>query len=209
MTPAQRRAVWMLGAAQCAFWGLLYYGYATLQTSLLTALDVAPTTLAGAFSFGLLAMAALAPGVGRALDRDRGPQAMRAGAVVGVAGLSLLAGADGPLALFVAFTLIGIAMAGLLYEPAFGIVTRAFASPHDRLRALSAVTVFGGLASTLYLPAFGLAIDGAGWRGALLIAAAWLLLHALLLERWTFSILRHAAGAAPRGSRAARSASRA
>lgn len=30
MTPALRRAIWLLGGGQCVYWGMLYYGFSVL-----------------------------------------------------------------------------------------------------------------------------------------------------------------------------------
>ena len=43
-------------------------------------------------------------------------------------------------------------MSAVLYEPVFAIVGKAIADAGDRLRAIATITVFGGLASTLFLP---------------------------------------------------------
>ena len=61
---------------------------------------------------------------------------------------------------------LGLCMAATLYEPAFAIVGRAHTHPAERLRALAAVTVFGGLASTVFLPVTALLVRGLGWRVA-------------------------------------------
>jgi predicted MFS family arabinose efflux permease len=67
-------------------------------------------------------------------------------------------------------------MAATLYEPAFASVGRAIANPRDRLRALSIVTVFGGLASTAVLPLTAFLLDRSSWRWT--VAALGLLMAA-------------------------------
>jgi hypothetical protein len=66
--------------------------------------------------------------------------------------------------------------------------------PAQRLRALAAVTLFGGLASTLFLPGTAYLVAGVGWRGAVLVLAA--LLGASTLITHTF-VFRHLGAAAP------------
>jgi MFS family permease len=72
--------------------------------------------------------------------------------------------------LYAAWVLIGLAMAMLLYDPAFAILTRR--EPQRYLRGITALTLVGGFASTLAFPAVAALMAWAGWRGALLAIAA-------------------------------------
>jgi hypothetical protein len=78
----------------------------------------------------------------------------------------------GVIALYTVWAVLGLCMAASLYEPAFVIVGRSFTDPRHRLRALAAVTLFGGLASTVFLPATAFLLASWGWRGAVLVLAA-------------------------------------
>ena len=49
----------------------------------------------------------------------------------------------------------------VLYEPAFAVVVRWF---HDRRRALLAVTLVAGFASTVALPTANALTESLGWR---------------------------------------------
>lgn len=194
MTPALRRAVWWLGACQCVFWGVLYYGFSVVLVPIDRALAVSQATVAGAFSGGLLAMALVAPRIGRWLDQGRGPSVVRAGAAFAVLGLVLLSQVESVAGLYAAWLLLGLAMAALLYESAFALVIRAVGETGDRLRALAAVTVMGGLASTLFLPLMALIVERLGWRDAQLAAAAFVLLAAVAMEWRVFPALPSHAG---------------
>jgi MFS family permease len=77
-------------------------------------------------------------------------------------------------------------MATLLYDPAFATITAWF--ERQRLRAITAVTLMAGLASTIFIPLAAFLVGDFGWRQALVILAAILALgtilpHALLLRR--------------------------
>jgi predicted MFS family arabinose efflux permease len=77
-------------------------------------------------------------------------------------------------------------MAMVLYEPAFAVIARWFRE--DRDRAVLALTVVAGFASTVYLPLAGWLVDARGWRDALVIlavilAALTIAPHALVLRR--------------------------
>jgi hypothetical protein len=78
-------------------------------------------------------------------------------------------------------------MAATLYEPAFVIIGRAHEDSTRRLRALAAVTLVGGLASTVFLPVTGLSVAAIGWRGAVLVLAAMLAGSTWATRVWVFS----------------------
>lgn len=189
MTPALRRAVWWLGACQCVFWGVLYYGFSVVLVPMDRALVASQAMVAGAFSAGLLVMALVAPRFGRWLDRGRGTTVVRLGVGLAVVGLVLLSQVASVAGLYAAWGVLGLAMAALLYESAFALVVRAVDDAGDRLRALAAVTVMGGLASTLFLPLLALAVEHLGWRKAQLVAACVVLLAAAVMERFVFPAL--------------------
>lgn len=172
MTP---RAVVALGIGQCVNWGVLYYAFAMLVLPLERELAVPTWVVTGAFSLALLMSAAAAPTVGRWGDRDRGGLLMQAGGITAAALLMAWTFMPGVLLLYVVWAALGLCMAATLYEPAFVIVGRAYQDPARRLRALAVVTLFGGLASTIFLPGTALLVDAVAWRGAVLVLAALLL----------------------------------
>lgn len=185
-----RRAVWVLGVSQCVYWGVLYYGFSVLLMPIQTELGLSRSAVAGAFSASLLVGALTAPVVGRWIDRDHGPLMMRTGVLVAAAGLLLSAWITTLFGLYVAWIVIGIAMAAILYEPAFGVVIRAIENSQDRFRSLAAVTILGGLASTVFLPIIGMAVPAFGWRSTQILGAVVVLIAAWTLERYTFPNLR-------------------
>jgi MFS family permease len=80
---------------------------------------------------------------------------------------------------------IGLAMACVLYEAAFTVVTKWFRV--RRRQALTAVTLVGGWASFVFSPLSSWLIDVQGWRHALItlaiiLAAATVPLHGLFLR---------------------------
>jgi predicted MFS family arabinose efflux permease len=66
---------------------------------------------------------------------------------------------------------VGICAATVLYEPALAIVVSWF-DPQRRARAVLAVIVVAGFASTIFMPLTGLLADRYGWRAAVLLLAA-------------------------------------
>lgn len=167
------RAVAALGLGQLVNWGVLYYAFAVLLQPVQAELAVAPWVVTGAFSLALFVSALLAPAVGRLSDRGRGGASIVSGSLVAAVLLAAWALRPGVVTLYVVWVGLGVCMAAALYEPAFAVVTRAHAAPDVRLRALATVTLYGGLASTAFLPLTALLVSAVGWRSATgLLAAA-------------------------------------
>jgi len=188
--PPSRSVIRTLGAAQCVYWGILYYAYAVLIVPMRVEFGTSEAVIAGAYSLGLLVCALLAVVAGRRFDRGQGVAWMRAGAHAVpplLVGWSL---ASGTTMLYVVWVALGACMALVLYEAAFALVTRAVAEPAQRLRALATVTVVGGLASTVFLPLIGAGTAGLGWRATLqLLAVVWLA-TTLVMERTAWPALQ-------------------
>jgi predicted MFS family arabinose efflux permease len=70
-------------------------------------------------------------------------------------------------AFYLIWVCIGASMAGVLYEPAFAVITTVFGP--DARRAITALTLVGGFASTVFMPLTQLCIGALGWRNALLV----------------------------------------
>jgi predicted MFS family arabinose efflux permease len=189
MTPAERRAVLVLGAGQCVNWGVLYYAFGALVLPLERAFATSRTVIAGAFSAALIVAAAIAPSVGRLLDRGQGGRLLQGGSLVTVACLALWPFLPGVVGLYVIWMLLGVAMAAGLYEPAFAIVGRRFADDDDRMRAVAAVTLFGGLASTCFVPFTTALEQRVGWAGASLGLALTAGVAAAGVGRWALPLL--------------------
>ena len=166
-----RRGLIALGIGQCINWGVLYYAFAVLVLPLQRELGVETWLVTGAFSGALLMSAALAPVVGRRDDRGMGPRVMHVGGLAASALLLSWTVLPGLAALYFVWAGLGLCMAATLYEPAFVVIGRAYREPAARLRALSVITLFGGLASTAFLPATAFLVTASGWRGAVIVLA--------------------------------------
>lgn len=181
-----RRALIALGIGQCVNWGALYYAFAILVLPLERELAVPTWIVTGAFSLALLMSAAAAPLVGRWADRDHGARLIQGGAMIAALLLVAWAAVPGVLMLYLVWAALGLCMAAALYEPAFVLVGRAYDHPVQRMRALATVTLFGGLASTIFLPATALLVGAMEWRGAVLVLAALLAVSAAITHTFAF-----------------------
>src|SRR5262245_52286154 len=189
--------VWTLAVAQVISWGSLYYTFLLFVVPMQESLGWSRPLLNGALSLGLLATGAVAFPVGAWIDRHGGRTVITLGSLLG--GLLLLAWArvESPWAFYLIWALIGASLAGVLYEPAFAVLTATFGP--DARRAITAMTLVGGFASTVFMPLTQLLIATWGWRQALLILgglnlAVCVPLHALFVPAPPAS---HPPGATP------------
>jgi len=196
-----RRALIALGIGQCVNWGVLYYAFAVLLTPLEQELQMPAWVVTGAFSLALFMSAVVAPHAGAWCDAGRGSAVMQIGGFSAALLLVLWALVPGLVTLYVVWAGLGLCMAATLYEPAFVIVGRSFSDPKQRLRSLAVVTLFGGLASSVFLPLTALLVAQAGWRHAVLGLGALLLVSTAITRKLVFhdeGVLRGAVALNPR-----------
>jgi len=165
----RRRVLAVLGLTQTVSWGILYYAFPVLAPSISRDTGWSTPSITGAFSLALVTSAGVGLLVGRRLDR-RGPRTvMTAGSLLGVAAVAGIALAPTYPLFLVAWLLAGAAMAATLYPPAFAALTRWW-HPHH-IRALTALTLVAGFASTVFAPLTALLDGDYGWRRTYLILA--------------------------------------
>lgn len=155
------RIIVALGIGQIISWGMLIYGIAVLGAPIASELGLSRSTVFGAFSAALLVAGCAIPYSGAVVDRIGGRRVLIAGAAISAAGMGLLAMASSPALLIVGWLTLGIAMATSLYETAFATLSQQVQALR---RAITAVTLFGGFASTVFLPLTLYATELVGWR---------------------------------------------
>ncbi|MFF8717667.1 MFS transporter [Streptomyces sp. NPDC015184] len=180
-----RAALPALCLTQITSWGIVYYAFPILNPEITHATGWSAGATTAAFSLALVVSALAGIRVGRTLDR-RGPRAvMTTGSILGTVSLLLVAAAPTLPFFFAGWALAGLAMATTFYQPAFAALTRWWAPDH--IRALTVVTLVGGLASTVFAPLTALLAERLSWRHAYLALAGLLTVltiptHALALR---------------------------
>ena len=147
-----------------------FYIFAAMVVSWHEALGWEKATLALGPTLAILISAALAPFVGRAVDRGQGPRLMAGGALVGALALAVLAGASRQWVYLLAWAGLGVAQASCLYEVCFALLIRRFGLAARA--AITQVTLVAGLASTLAFPAAAALTQALGWQGTVWVAVA-------------------------------------
>jgi predicted MFS family arabinose efflux permease len=164
-----------LGTAQTLAWASSYYLPAMLAAPMARDLGVATPTVFAAFSVALVISALVGPASGRAIDRHGGRPVLMGTNLVFAAGLVSLGLASGPVSLFAAWALLGLAMGCGLYESAFAALVRLYG--HESRNPITGITLIAGFASTVGWPLSALLELKFGWRGACFI---WAALHLVL-----------------------------
>lgn len=174
-----------LAAAQILSWAGLYYGFTSFVLPMTGELGWSKPTLMGAFTLGLAVCGLATYWAGAVIDRGHGRVLMVGGSLLAAAGFSIWALVREPWQLYAAWTLLGAAMAMVLYEPAFAILTRRY--PARYRQGITALTLVAGFASTVSFPAFAALIGTLGWRTALVVAAGVFLVVILPLNAWALA----------------------
>lgn len=173
MTDAPRGTwamVWWLSAAQLVVWGTLFYAFALFVVPMERDLGWSRSELNGALTLGLLVSGLLGVPVGAWIDRYGGRFVLTGGALLGGAMLAAWSFTNDLIVFYAIWIMIGVAQAATLYSPAFAVL--AVTMGGEFKRAITAMTLVGGFASTVFIPLTQVLIDAFDWRPALLILAA-------------------------------------
>lgn len=205
------RLVAVLAVGQIVGWGVQYYAFPVALATITADTDWSTAATTGAFTGGLVTSALIGIPVGRWLDRFGPRPVMTMGSVLAAAAMVAVSLSPGLPWFFAAWLVAGVAMAATLYQPAFAAVTGWYGL--HRVRALTALTLVAGLASTVFAPLTSLLLDHLSWRSTYLVLAGVLAvvtvpLHLTGLDRpWSIPMAAHAGaddGPDPAGDRAVR-----
>lgn len=158
-----------LGVGQLVAWGSFYYVFVTLADPMAAEFGWTKTQISGAVSIVLATTGLCSYTRGHWIDRYGG-RLMMTSAAFGGAGL--LFGWSHVTELWHLYLLavgIGIISAMTLYEAAFAVVARMLGAEYRK--AIIVITLFGGLASTVFVPLTQHLVDTYGWRDALRVLA--------------------------------------
>lgn len=127
--------------------------------------------LYGALTLGLLISAVLTFPVGVAIDRGYGRSVMSAASGATALLMVFWSYAHSLTAFYILAAGIGALQAAILYEPAFAVLARRV-GPLNSRAGITSITLWGGFASTVFIPFEQFLLDGWGWRASLWALAA-------------------------------------
>lgn len=181
-SPSHAATLTALATAQILSWAALFYGFSSFVGPMQAEPGWTRPVVMGGFTVGLATWGVVAYAVGAGIDRGHGRAVMTGGALAGAAGFFLWSIADGPVAFYAAWVLLGAAQAATLYDAAFAWLARR--DPARYRRALTTLTLVGGFASTVSYPAVAALQSAFGWRGALVALGLVMALVVAPLQAW-------------------------
>lgn len=150
LNAGELRVINVIGCGQLIAWGILFYSTPTLLSAASQELGHPPSTGLGAFTAAMLASGFLARRAGRWVDQHGARAALTVSCVVGASAMALPGLAPSVPSLFACAALLGIAMASGLYDTAFAAMVQ-FKGERARPYMIG-VTLYGGLASSVFWP---------------------------------------------------------
>lgn len=176
----------VLAVTETVSYGVLQYAFPVFLVPMQAELGWSRTAMTGAFSLASLVSGFAAIPAGRWVDRHGARGLMTAGSLLAALLLLAWAATDGLATFYAIWAGLGLAMAAVLYEPAFAVVASWF--HRLRGRALTVLTFVAGFASVIFVPLATWLVEAYEWRRALvwlavILAATTILPHAILLRR--------------------------
>lgn len=179
---SRRAVVASLGVTQILGYGSTFYLLAVLALPMSKETGWPLDRIAIGLSIGMLVGAVAAPFIGRAVDRHGGRSVLMAGSLFMAMGLMGVGLSKHLVVYWLAWSVIGIGMAAALYEAAFSALGGWYRE--EARGPITAVTLWGGFASTLCWPAAAFLSATVGWRWTCVAFAASHIFIALPLHAW-------------------------
>lgn len=161
----------ILGLGQICSWGTLYYSFPLIALQMQADLGWSKADLYAGATVGLAMTALLSYPVGAAIDRGHGKWLMGGASIAAMAVLTWWSLTDHLLAFYVICALSGAIQAAVLYEPAFAVFARHVGAPNARA-GLTHIMLWGGFASTVFIPITEWLIHTVQWRATLICLGA-------------------------------------
>lgn len=158
----------LLGIGQICSWGTLYYSFPLIVLRMETELGWSRADLFAGATIGLAMTALLSYPVGVGIDRGHGKWIMAGASMAALGVLAWWANTDNLLAFYVICALSGCLQAAILYEPAFAVLARRVGAKNARA-GITHITLWGGFASTVFIPITELLIASLEWRHTLYV----------------------------------------
>ena len=194
-----------LALAETIVWAAYYYSFPALLLIWERELGWSKAELSGAFTAALVTSAAMAPVVGRQIDRGRAALVFAGSALFAACLLAALAAVTALWQFYLVWIGLGVAMAGSLYEACFAVVTRSLGDAARK--GIMSIALIAGFAGTVAFPSAHLLSAWLGWRGAVLVFSASVTVIAVPLILFACSAgERHRTKSAPEASLDLRSA---
>ncbi|AWN41379.1 MFS transporter [Methylobacterium durans] len=159
-----------LGIFEILSWGSSFYLLSVLAAPIAAETGWPLAGIVGGLSAGLLVAGLASPRIGALIDRRGGRPVLAFSALVMALGLTILSLAPSLPVFLAGWLLLGLGMGSGLYDPAFATLGRLYGA--EARPAITALTLWGGFASTVSWPLSALLVEQVGWRGTCLAYAS-------------------------------------
>ena len=158
----------LLGIAQICSWGSLYYSFPQIAQAMINDYQWLKSDVYGALTACLLFSSIAAIPMGKLIDRGHGRTVMTGGSIVAGLVFIMASQIDTLFGLYMVFSAIGVLHAATLYEAAFSIIVSHFEHQTAKQKIVS-LTLWGGFASTVFIPLIELSISQFHWQGTFIV----------------------------------------
>lgn len=189
-----------LGISQIIGYGTLMYAYAILLPHMAEDLGLSLSDVFGILSLGLFFGGLMSPVAGKLVDRYGGRWVMTAGSVVAAAAVLSLSRVGTTTELFLAILLAEAAGMFVLYNVAFASVARLDLSIPPQ-KSISIITLFGGVASTIFWPLTLALYTALGWQSTWTVLGVALLLTCVPIHFFALRGMEVLPGSPPKSPR--------
>ncbi|KQP91895.1 MFS transporter [Methylobacterium sp. Leaf117] len=159
-----------LGFTQIVLWGGSFFLMAVVADPIVGSTGWPQGVVVSALSLAILVSGLCSPWVGRRIRRHGGRPVLIAGTLTLALGQVGLALAPNLPAFLLAWVVIGLGMAGALYDPLFAAIGQAYGAAARS--AMTQIAIASGFAITLCWPATSFLVDALGWRLTCVVYAA-------------------------------------
>lgn len=176
VTPTHSHWIYPLAVTVMIGFGVILYGFSVYTTDQAAGADFSKTVLSAAYGGSVFVGGLLAIPVGRFADKHGVRLIISVGALLGCVGLVGFSFTESEWQVVaVWWLLLGPAQAMIYYEPAYVAIDQWSSSPRERARALATITLVGGLAGIIFIPAAAQLVALVGWRTTVVILGLLLL----------------------------------
>ncbi len=161
------RSIFCIGMTQLINWGITFYMPGVFGTAIMAETGWSPVMTFSGLTVAMLVMGLVSPLTGSVMARTGGRMMMMAGTFAITIGCFLMAITHSTAAWVAVWVLTGVGMRLALYDAAFALIVETAGA--GARRAVSLVTLLGGLASAVFWTAGAALLHITNWRHGLLV----------------------------------------
>ncbi|MFW0700352.1 MFS transporter [Pantoea sp. R13S299] len=161
------RSIFCIGMTQLINWGITFYMPGVFGTAIMAEKGWSPVVTFSGLTVAMLVMGLVSPLTGYVIARTGGRMMMMAGTFSITIGCFLMAITHSTAAWVAVWVLTGVGMRLALYDAAFALLVEIAGA--GARRAVSLITLLGGLASAVFWTAGAALLHITDWRHALVV----------------------------------------